>query len=63
MLNAQRLKHTVTGVSKGNKGLQKALIIAYVDEMLRRNATNGMNGDAPLVYKEALEVAKTTVQV
>ena len=30
--------------------------------MLRKNATNGINNEAPLTYKEALEVAKLTVQ-
>ena len=52
-----------SGPSRGNKGLQMDLVVKFADKMLRLNATQGLNEQRPLIYKEALEQAKLTCQV
>ena len=49
-----------SGPSRGDKGIQKDLVVTYADTMLRLNATRGLNEMRPLIYKEALEQAKLT---
>ena len=51
-----------SGPSRGDKGIQKDLVVTYADTMLRLNATQGINEMRPLIYKEALEQAKLTCQ-
>ena len=62
MANVLERVHYFSGPSKGDKGIQKALIIKYCDTMMTKNATQGVNGEHPLIYKDALTEARSTCQ-
>ena len=54
--------HWFSGPSKGDPGLQRDLVVTYADTMLRKNATQALNEQRPLIYKEALEEARACCQ-
>ena len=54
--------HWFSGPAKGDKGLQRELVVSYADTMLNKNATQGLNEQRPLIYKEALDEARMTCQ-
>ena len=54
--------HWFSGVAKGDKSIQRELVVSYADTMLRKNATQALNEQRPLIYKEALDEARMTCQ-
>ena len=62
MANVLERVHYFSGPSMGDKGIQKALIIKFCDTLMTKNATQGVNNEHPLIYKDALTEARSACQ-
>lgn len=58
MLTTLQKVNWFSGVARSDLEIQKKLVVSFADQMLRQNATRGVEKREPLVYKDALEEAK-----